>query len=411
MAERRCDTRFTPVDDTGAVGDGGRRRHAFPVSAPPTRSPFRPTCCPPMGASAAGRQRSVMSKSTPSSPLATRSSARPIASRRSRISSAQSAASSPPCSICPTVGRSCSATADRRCSGTSPRSDSFVSAASTLVFGEFSSKFADACAAAPHLGSPSVRKVDLGTHPDLVAEDGIDVYALTHNETSTGVAMDVRRPAGTTASDGLVVVDATSAAGGLLWNPAEVDVYYFAPQKCFASDGGLWLAACSPAAIERINEIGAIESLATRIARPEDRPRQLDPESDIQHAGGGHARDARCPARLDARQRRPGRDGRTLRRVGSHLYAWADAARLGNAVRGEPRASARTSSARSTSTTRSTPTTSARRPAGQRRSSTPMRTASSAGTSCASACSRRSIHPTSLPSRHAVDHVVAALAD
>jgi len=126
-----------------------------------------------------------------------------------------------------------------------------------LVFGEFSSKFADACAAAPHLGDPSVVNVDPGSHPDLVAEAGIDLYALTHNETSTGVAMELRRPAGSSAADALVAVDATSAAGGLLWDPAQVDCYYFAPQKCFASDGGLWLAACSPAAIERINEIGS----------------------------------------------------------------------------------------------------------------------------------------------------------
>ncbi len=126
-----------------------------------------------------------------------------------------------------------------------------------LVFGEFSSKFAAACAAAPHLGAPSTITADPGGHPDPVAEDGIDAYALTHNETSTGVAMHLRRPAGTTAADGLVVVDATSAAGGLHWDHTEVDVYYFAPQKCFASDGGLWLAACSPAAVERIEEIGA----------------------------------------------------------------------------------------------------------------------------------------------------------
>ena len=125
------------------------------------------------------------------------------------------------------------------------------------VFGEFSSKFAEACAAAPHLGDPTVVSSDVGTHPTLTAEDGIDVYALTHNETSTGVAMDLRRPTGTSATTSLVAVDATSAAGGLTWTPSEVDVYYFAPQKCFASDGGLWLAACSPAAIERINEIGS----------------------------------------------------------------------------------------------------------------------------------------------------------
>ncbi len=126
-----------------------------------------------------------------------------------------------------------------------------------LVFGEFSSKFAEACAAAPHLGEPSIVKTDPGTHPVARAEEGIDLYALTHNETSTGVSMQLRRPAGTTATTGLVAVDATSAAGGLEWDPAQVDVYYFAPQKCFASDGGLWLAACSPAALDRIRTIGA----------------------------------------------------------------------------------------------------------------------------------------------------------
>ncbi|MGA9279352.1 phosphoserine transaminase, partial [Ilumatobacter sp.] len=125
------------------------------------------------------------------------------------------------------------------------------------VFGEFSSKFAEACAAAPHLGEPSVVRSDVGTHPTLVAEDGIDLYALTHNETSTGVAMNLQRPENTSAATALVAVDATSAAGGLTWSPSEVDVYYFAPQKCFASDGGLWLAACSPAAIDRIGEIGS----------------------------------------------------------------------------------------------------------------------------------------------------------
>ena len=125
-----------------------------------------------------------------------------------------------------------------------------------LVFGEFSSKFADASAAAPHLGQPTVIASDTGSHPEAAAEDGIDLYALTHNETSTGVAMQLARPAGTSADSALVAVDATSAAGGLTWDPSEVDVYYFAPQKCFASDGGLWLAACSPAAVERIETIG-----------------------------------------------------------------------------------------------------------------------------------------------------------
>jgi phosphoserine aminotransferase len=125
-----------------------------------------------------------------------------------------------------------------------------------LVFGEFSSKFAETSAAAPHVGTPSIVECPAGDHPDAVAEAGIDLYALTHNETSTGVAMQLRRPTGTDPG-ALVAVDATSAAGGLRWDPSEVDVYYFAPQKCFASDGGLWIAACSPAATERIERIAA----------------------------------------------------------------------------------------------------------------------------------------------------------
>lgn len=125
-----------------------------------------------------------------------------------------------------------------------------------LVFGEFSSKFADASAAAPHLGEPSVISTDPGDHPTAVAEDGIDLYAFTHNETSTGVSMTLTRPNGI-SDDALVAVDATSAAGGLSWNPSEVDVYYFAPQKSFASDGGLWIAACSPTATDRIERIAA----------------------------------------------------------------------------------------------------------------------------------------------------------
>lgn len=122
-----------------------------------------------------------------------------------------------------------------------------------LVFGEFSSKFAEASAAAPHLADPVIVSSEPGSHPAASADSSCDVYAYPHNETSTGVAMTPVRP----SKDGLVVVDATSAAGGLMWDPANVDVYYFAPQKCFASDGGLWLAACSPAAIERIREIKA----------------------------------------------------------------------------------------------------------------------------------------------------------
>jgi phosphoserine aminotransferase len=121
-----------------------------------------------------------------------------------------------------------------------------------LVFGEFSSKFAQAVAAAPHLGEPEVIESPVGTHPATIASD-VDVYALTHNETSTGVAMPLGRPDG----PGIVAVDATAAAGGLRWDPAAVDMYYFAPQKCFAADGGLWIACCSPAAVDRIEQIAA----------------------------------------------------------------------------------------------------------------------------------------------------------
>jgi len=123
-----------------------------------------------------------------------------------------------------------------------------------LVFGEFSSKFAKGAAAAPFLGDPQIIESDFGTHPLPVAAD-VDFYALTHNETSTGVAMPVVRPGGTTASDGLVAVDATSGGGGLRWDPASCDIYYFAPQKAFGSDGGLYLAAVAPAAQDRIRHI------------------------------------------------------------------------------------------------------------------------------------------------------------
>ncbi len=123
-----------------------------------------------------------------------------------------------------------------------------------LNFGEFSSKFAAAAKAAPFIDEPSIIKSDAGTHPLPKAEAGIDAYALTHNETSTGVMMPISRVQG--ADDGaLVLVDATSGAGGLPIDVTQTDVYYFSPQKCFAADGGLWLALFSPAAIERVAKI------------------------------------------------------------------------------------------------------------------------------------------------------------
>ena len=123
-----------------------------------------------------------------------------------------------------------------------------------LSFGEFGSKFAASAKAAPFLGEMSVIKSETGDAPVFAAEPGIDVYATPHNETSTGVAITPTRPAGID-DDALVVIDATSGAGGLMVDITEVDVYYFAPQKCFASDGGLWIAIMSPKALARAKEI------------------------------------------------------------------------------------------------------------------------------------------------------------
>ena len=123
-----------------------------------------------------------------------------------------------------------------------------------FTYGEFSSKFANVTKGAPFLADPIVVSSDPGSAPEIAFEQGADLVGWAHNETSTGVAVPVRRPAG---SDGaLVAIDATSGAGGLPVNAEDFDVYYFAPQKCFASDGGLWLALMSPAAIERVEEIG-----------------------------------------------------------------------------------------------------------------------------------------------------------
>ena len=222
-----------------------------------------------------------------------------------------------------------------------------------LWFGEFSSKFAQAADAAPHLDSPQILRTEPGDHPLPVTDSGIDAYALTHNETSTGVAMQIRRPG---KAKGIVLVDATSGAGGLRVDPTQFDVYYFSPQKCFASDGGLWLAACSPAAIERIERIGGVGiggSLpgSTWASRSRTRARtrrttrrrsrrifllaeQLDW---INGNGGMEFAAGRCDASAAA------------------LYGWAEAQRLRDARSSPTRPSAATSSARSTWTTASTP--------------------------------------------------------
>jgi phosphoserine aminotransferase len=124
-----------------------------------------------------------------------------------------------------------------------------------LTYGEFSAKFASAVAGNPFVGDPIVIKTAPGTAPEPQSDPAVDVIAWAHNETSTGVAVPVCRPAG---SDGkLILIDATSGAGGLPVDIGDADAYYFAPQKNFASDGGLWIAIMSPAALARVEAIAA----------------------------------------------------------------------------------------------------------------------------------------------------------
>lgn len=119
-----------------------------------------------------------------------------------------------------------------------------------LSFGAFSSRFADVVAGTPYLEPPELIESEPGTHPEPRPSTGVDFYALTHNETSTGVTMNLRRPAA-----GLVAVDGTSAAGAISFDPGKVDAYYFSTQKAFGADGGLWVALLSPAAIERTEQL------------------------------------------------------------------------------------------------------------------------------------------------------------
>jgi phosphoserine aminotransferase len=194
-----------------------------------------------------------------------------------------------------------------------------------LVYGEFSQKFSKATAGAPFLADPILVEADPGDAPEPVADADADVVAWAHNETSTGVMVGVQRPAG---SDGaLVLVDATSGAGGLPLDASQADVYYFAPQKGFASDGGLWLAALSPAAIARIEELDGAEGrwqpgfLSLQTALENSRKDQtyntpavatlilLAEQVEWMLAGGG----------LDWCVGRTGASS-------SHLYSWAEAA-------------------------------------------------------------------------------------
>jgi phosphoserine aminotransferase len=191
-----------------------------------------------------------------------------------------------------------------------------------LTFGEFSAKFAKVTEAAPFLGDPIVLSAEPGSAPTPAGDPMADVVAWAHNETSTGVMVGVERPEG----DALVLIDATSGAGGLPLDAAAADIYYFAPQKSFAADGGLWLAAMSPAALERVEEIAASgryipEFLSLAVAVENSLKDQtyntpavatlwlLAEQLDWMNAGGGLT--GFCVARTTESS--------------SHLYSWAEA--------------------------------------------------------------------------------------
>jgi phosphoserine aminotransferase len=190
-----------------------------------------------------------------------------------------------------------------------------------LTYGEFSSKFANVTTAAPFLDDPLIVSAEPGDAPPPTSDPSADVVAWAHNETSTGVMVPVTRPPG----DSLVLIDATSGAGGLPLDPSAADVYYFAPQKSFAGDGGLWIAALSPAAIERVEELAGTqrwipESLSLQTALENSRKDQtyntpavatlwlLAEQIEWMLEGGGL--DDFCVARA--------------RESSGHLYGWAE---------------------------------------------------------------------------------------
>ena len=262
-----------------------------------------------------------------------------------------------------------------------------------LSFGEFSSKFASVTSKAPFLGDSTVSRPSPGSLAAPVAEAGVDVYAWPHNETSTGVMAPVSGSQGAD-EDALVLVDATSGAGGLPVDITETDVYYFGPQKCFAADGGLWLAAFSPAALARVEEIAATGrwvpdffSLPTAIDNSRKNQTYNTPAVGTLALLG--------PARVA--QRQGGLEWAVKRTADSsgRLYDWAERTAYTTPYVADP-APARRSSPRSTSPTTSTPRRSPR-PCVPTASSTWSPTASSAATSCAWRPSRRSSPTTSRP--------------
>ena len=202
-----------------------------------------------------------------------------------------------------------------------------------LVFGEFGGKFA-AAAKAPWLQAPDVREVAAGGRSTAEPIEGVDVYAWPHNETSTGVSAPISRVVGDAGA--LTVIDATSAAGGIDFSVTEADVYYFAPQKNLGSDGGLWFAAVSPAAIERIERIAASgryipEFLSLKNALDNSRLNQT-----LNTPALDHSHPARRAARLDRRQRRPAVGGRPHARIVAGALRLGRGIRLRDAIRRRP---------------------------------------------------------------------------
>ena len=198
-----------------------------------------------------------------------------------------------------------------------------------LVYGEFSSKFAACTRGAPFLRDPIVISAEAGDAPEPVCDPGVDVVAWAHNETSTGVMVPVTRPAG---SDGaLVLIDATSGAAGLPVDVSLADAYYFAPQKGFASDGGLWLALLSPAALERVGELAEQRPSATGAPRwiPDFLSLQIALENSVKDQTYNTPAIATLILLADQIEwmlARGGLDGMVARTTASsnHLYGWAE---------------------------------------------------------------------------------------
>ena len=262
-----------------------------------------------------------------------------------------------------------------------------------LTFGEFSSKFATAVKAAPWLDEPSVIASDPGSRPVATAEAGVDAYAWAHNETSTAVMAPVVRPAG--ADDGaLVLIDATSGAGGLPVDLTESDVYYFAPQKSFASDGGLYVALFSPAAIERAERIAASGRhipafFDLKIAIDQSRLNQTYNTPSV-------ATLFLMAEQLDWMNGQGGLKGMVERTTQSsdHLYGWAEKSEARVPLRRRPRAPL-AGDRHHRLQRRHRRRTPSRPPCAPTASSTPSPTASSAATSSASRCTPRSTPQTS----------------